>query len=75
MLIAVLHRNQPDLDGLLRFLLHFRNPRGLMKWQVRARGGNGELYVEEDGETCATDGGACRFRLHERALPWTERSD
>ncbi|PWN50881.1 Six-hairpin glycosidase [Violaceomyces palustris] len=54
MLIAVLHRNQQDFDGLLRFFLNFRNKNGLMKWQIRMK--NGQTYVEEDGESSATDG-------------------
>ncbi|WFD36946.1 hypothetical protein MCUN1_003838 [Malassezia cuniculi] len=55
MLIAVLHGNHADLDGLLSFFLAFRNSNGLMKWQVR-QNSTGTLYVTEDGESCATDG-------------------
>lgn len=55
MLIAVLHGNQRDLDGLLAFFLAFRNEHGLMKWQV-CQDKNFALYVNEDGEDCATDG-------------------
>lgn len=57
MLIAVLHRNQVDFDGLLQFFLNFRNNNGLMKWQVRQKEKFGDLYLAEDGETSATDGG------------------
>ncbi|KAL4398996.1 O-glycosyl hydrolase [Malassezia pachydermatis] len=56
MLIAVLHGNQADFDGLLQFFLNFRNERGLMKWQVRMNSHSGQLYVAEDAEDCATDG-------------------
>ena len=55
MLIAVLHGNQSDFDGLLSFFLSFRNGHGLMKWQVR-QNGSGTLYVDEDANDCATDG-------------------
>ena len=55
MLIAVLHGNQTDFDGLLSFFLSFRNGHGLMKWQVR-QNGSGTLYVDEDANDCATDG-------------------
>lgn len=54
MLIAVLQGNQADFDGLLRFFLAFRSPKGLMKWQVRQN--DRGLYVAEDAEDCATDG-------------------
>ncbi|SPO22862.1 related to Endoglucanase [Ustilago trichophora] len=62
MLISVLHRNQPDFDGLLNFFLNFLNPNGLMCWQIRSphqpsSGGHPvQPYVEEDGKTSATDG-------------------
>ena len=55
MLIAVLHGNQVDFDGLLTFFLNFRNEHGLMMWQVRMNQ-SGALYVEEDARDCATDG-------------------
>lgn len=55
MLIATLHGNQADLDGLLSFFLAFRNKDGLMKWQVRMNKHH-HLYVEEDANDCATDG-------------------
>ncbi|CCU98847.1 unnamed protein product [Malassezia sympodialis ATCC 42132] len=55
MLIAVLHGNQADFDGLLTFFLNFRNERGLMMWQVRQNHG-GQLYVADDATDCATDG-------------------
>ncbi|KAI3623902.1 hypothetical protein CBS14141_003601 [Malassezia furfur] len=55
MLIATLHGNQADLDGLLSFFLAFRNENGLMKWQVRMNKHH-HLYVEEDANDCATDG-------------------
>jgi len=42
---------------LLSFFLAFRNEHGLMKWQVR-QSNNGELYVDEDANDNATDGGA-----------------
>ena len=54
MLIAILHRNLPEFDALLHFFLAFRNQSGLMKWQIRQ---GVSLYVAEDGETSATDGG------------------
>lgn len=60
MLISVLHRNRPDFEGLFAFFQLFRNPHGLMCWQVRSPhqpgSGNVEPYVEEDGRTSATDG-------------------
>ena len=55
MLIAVLHGNQSDFDGLLSFFLSYRNNHGLMKWQVRMNSRQ-QLYVAEDAEDCATDG-------------------
>ncbi|EPQ29494.1 uncharacterized protein PFL1_02713 [Pseudozyma flocculosa PF-1] len=55
MLISILHRNLQDFDALLRFFLHFRNEKGLMKWQVRQKKHHA-LYVAEDGQTSATDG-------------------
>lgn len=62
MLISVLHRNKSDFDGLLSFFLSFRNPNGLMCWQIRSPhqpsspSGAVEPYVEEGGKTSATDG-------------------
>lgn len=60
MLISALHRNRADFDGLLTFLLNFRNERGLMCWQIRSphqpSAGRVEPFVEEDGKTSATDG-------------------
>lgn len=56
MLIAVLHGNQADFDGLLAFFRAFRNEHGLMKWQVRMNNSTGQLYVDEDANNCATDG-------------------
>lgn len=55
MLIAVLHGNQADFDGLLSFFQAYRNNHGLMKWQVRMDSRQ-QLYVAEDAEDCATDG-------------------
>ncbi|EST10196.1 Glycoside hydrolase, family 8 [Kalmanozyma brasiliensis GHG001] len=59
MLIAVLHRNRADFDGLFSFFLAFRNGNGLMKWQIRSPDpptAVTQLYVDEDGSTSATDG-------------------
>lgn len=37
-----------------------------MKWQVRMNSHSGQLYVAEDAEDCATDGGTSYAHLHVR---------
>ncbi|KAE8240042.1 hypothetical protein A4X13_0g7965 [Tilletia indica] len=57
MLISVLHRNQQDFDGMLRYFLAFRNENGLMQWQQQINKRTHEVFTEMDeGNTCATDG-------------------
>ncbi|KAI8342775.1 Six-hairpin glycosidase-like protein [Chlamydoabsidia padenii] len=56
MLASVLMRNQQDFDGLYRYFMRFRNPKGLMQWQQKTGPGGQFVPGSEGGTNCATDG-------------------
>lgn len=54
MLISLMKGNQPDFDGLVRYLDAFTNANGLMQWQQDMQGGR--VVPAKDGTDSATDG-------------------